>query len=59
MFVQTVHNLLIFNLFFLLKDVVCDVFKQKQKQIRLHAANEKNLIIHLVNKHIKNRNYIF
>lgn len=41
MFVQTVHNLLIFNLFFLLKDVVCDVFKQKQKQIRLHAANEK------------------
>lgn len=39
MFVQTVHNLLIFNLFFLLKDVVCDVFKQKQ--IRLHAANEK------------------
>lgn len=43
MFVQTVHNLLIFNLFLLLKDdfVVCDVFKQNQKQIRLHAANEK------------------
>lgn len=51
------HNLLILNLFLLLKDdfVVCDVLK---KQILLHAAIGKNPNYSPC-KNIENHNYIF